>query len=1209
MLKQPIKTNEGDFKHVQISSSHLPLSGDLGTLRYSSEALRQPIETDEGETGSPQNSRTLWELALDKITDEEKVGMSKLPVPGTDVIIFDQLFNVVTTKVEEFSNQSWKVTVKGNLIIVRDVIANIASKLEMMKSFGDIIANSIPQAALPWAAIQFLVQATSADQDQQGHLFVGIEAATILMSRCCIYESLFFNESKIDASTLSRLSDAIVDIYAKIISLLLQSIRLLERHTVSRVSHAFLNPDELPTILDELETLGTRAELEAANCERIESKNFRAQHERLYSALAELVNDRFVQVQRVVEDCWKILEAKEQSAILQWLSPIQYVNDHYNAKQGRTENTCEWLLQHDNFLQWSESTSSNFLWVHGIPGAGKTKLSTKVVDYALALSEHRSLGVAFFYCNRNRDDHRDPKLLLGSFVRQLSLAYDGKSVVRFIHQMYGAEEAKGLPGNLTYEQCVQLLIQLTEVHRDTFFILDGLDECDEKSRHSLIKALDHIRRESNATVKVYIASRDDGDIKTRYENENHLRISATDNKNDIKKFVIAKMDDDPWCRNSMSTELRQEILQIFQKKSQGMFQWAALHIDDLLGLQLEKDIRERVHKLPEGLKEAYDGIYEQILGKKGSASAVAIRAFQWLMCSLHEPLTPELLIILVSQDPDRDFCSKADVSIEYILGACHNLVTLKSQTFFQGQNDNICQFSHLSVQEYLEEHRLPIYGCHDLAAEVLLKYLLKPRDQLRGNLAWEWQLVKLDEHLRRGNDQWPEIKLKLFIEFVCDPFNGSDAYQAWARRRSRFKGWFEFRLPSSEDISPIFLCIHLAQCYPISEWVKTDCISADHIRKHGTVLLYVAAERGCLELCELFLELGAQVTAKQDGRQSICPLEAAVRYVGRQSPERENPLVDTLLRRGACVFYDAEDASHPPLSYLIDRGHLELIDRLLLHGGNINGFSMSGETPLIAASRCGNLELVKWVLARGADINFMPLDQTALTAAIYWGKVETANFLLSHGAKVHLDVDGKRHAAAIQYTRSLEITRELLKRGADPNDALAWHSGAYYSLGKEEANRCLERDMVLLEEYGADIHHRNAVNGEYPLMNAVLHYLDLSVEYFIECGADTSIKSDTLGTLLHAAVGSTQHTIINPHRRRALKIINILISRGLKPDIPAGRPPKTVLKLVTGPQRINYTDVVLDIITKAAGVAPSTAGHLGTAKPYHSGSGSNLDSL
>lgn len=74
---------------------------------------------------------------------------------------------------------------------------------------------------------------------------------------------------------------------------------------------------------------------------------------------------------------------------------------------------------------------------------------------------------------------------------------------------------------------------------------------------------------------------------------------------------------------------------------------------ELLALHRESDIRERLGRLPASLKAAYDEIYERVQQQPGSSQILAIRAFQWVMCST-VPLTPTKLDAVVCQDASTD---------------------------------------------------------------------------------------------------------------------------------------------------------------------------------------------------------------------------------------------------------------------------------------------------------------------------------------------------------------------------------------------------------------------------------------------------------------------------------------------------------------------------------------------------------------------------
>lgn len=66
--------------------------------------------------------------------------------------------------------------------------------------------------------------------------------------------------------------------------------------------------------------------------------------------------------------------AKERNDILKWCSPHPYMQHHKLAKQDVLPGTGQWLLSDPVFNNWKEDSASNILWLHGKPGAGKTKL-------------------------------------------------------------------------------------------------------------------------------------------------------------------------------------------------------------------------------------------------------------------------------------------------------------------------------------------------------------------------------------------------------------------------------------------------------------------------------------------------------------------------------------------------------------------------------------------------------------------------------------------------------------------------------------------------------------------------------------------------------------------------------------------------------------------------------------------------------------------
>lgn len=105
---------------------------------------------------------------------------------------------------------------------------------------------------------------------------------------------------------------------------------------------------------------------------------------------------------------------------------------------------------------------------------------------------------------------------------------------------------------------------------------------------------------------------------------------------------------------------------------------------------------------------------------------IAHRAFQWVLFAF-EPLSSDALVAFVSRDMADGKTEHADLDIHDVLDACCNLLDVD-------KNSKLCRFSHLSVQEYLEQHHYQADkyatggSSHDGLAMVTIQCLLENND-------------------------------------------------------------------------------------------------------------------------------------------------------------------------------------------------------------------------------------------------------------------------------------------------------------------------------------------------------------------------------------------------------------------------------------------------------------------------------------------------
>lgn len=203
-------------------------------------------------------------------------------------------------------------------------------------------------------------------------------------------------------------------------------------------------------------------------------------------------------------------------------------------------------------------------------GAGKTKLSSKVIDHVGSNVRARE-ALAYFYCDRNRTDHRDPGAVLRSLVRQLSVSDHGMS--HHTYNVWWKEVEKGMPSQEpNWEVCRGLLLKLILDQKKTIIVVDGLDECDDETRYRLIQLLNGLVQHEDLLVKIFIASRNDRDLRDNYIAGPHFHIEANDNSEDIRRYVLDTLENTSitWWRDRLPQKTKDAILDIFEKKSGGM---------------------------------------------------------------------------------------------------------------------------------------------------------------------------------------------------------------------------------------------------------------------------------------------------------------------------------------------------------------------------------------------------------------------------------------------------------------------------------------------------------------------------------------------------------------------------------------------------------------------------------------------------------------
>ena len=754
--------------------------------------------------------------------------------------------------------------------------------------------------------------------------------------------------------------------------------------------------------------------------------------------------------------------------IRNWLDPPDISSNLSEARRRCEPNTGGWFLRSDDFEEWKYG-SSLFMWLYGIPGCGKTVLTSSIIDdVSRTCCIDSASALAYFYFDFADKKKQSLYDLLRSVVAQL--------LQKNLHLLDQEECPSIQMWNAALKpSCAELLKVLRTVinkFEHVYLVFDALDE--SADRDEVLNGLNEIVDWKLSNLHILVTSREEIDIETALTNivDQQIRLEGKSVDEDIRTYIHQSISKDPKFRK-WSREIQNEIAQSLSIQCQGMFRWAACQLETLRKCCKLSQLREALKCLPRTL----NGTYERILaGIDPSLVKDAHKILHWLCFAFHPPTLDDVAEMLAVDlddgryDPDQLLTDPMD-----ILTICGSLVTLGA--------DGALKLSHYSVQEYLlnkgtwrdaEPHFRFLEPEADAAiAETCLVYLLSFKFSSR-----EEMNAARPKHtlLRYSVNFWPEHYRRVsfspnLFALALRLLDPSSSFLNW--------GWMGGLLPDG------------------------FVTEIPHLPKYGSresVLLYYAALIGIPELVGALLERGADIDAEGGDFGNALTLAAY---------KNDIQTVKMLLEKGANPNYQTSFLG-TPLQAAGIWGWEEVTRLLIVHGADPNLEAGQFGSALQMAISSGDKFLVQLLVNNGASQKSNGIFM--LNRRGYRGLFSPKSTRIG-------GIDGLQTAL---YAADLEIIEILLENRA----SICERAGPYGTpLVAAAMNGGVEPLRLLFDKYGADPNCADN-QGRTALHVAAAHDHVEAVLYMIERGGDVNKKDMKGWSAIHYAAAGDRCNVL-----------------------------------------------------------------------------------
>ncbi|KAL4809416.1 hypothetical protein BDV18DRAFT_157171 [Aspergillus unguis] len=600
-------------------------------------------------------------------------------------------------------------------------------------------------------------------------------------------------------------------------------------------------------------------------------------------------------------------EDQDRKELYQWLSMLNPSARHSENQRTRVEGTGLWLLEDPTFQIWLSSPldGTDLLCCFGDPGAGKTIISSIVIDHLGTHAKQSKAVFGYMYCDNQDQQHQTADAILGSIIKQLlaQLCRLPKTLsVRF-------EAFKKENKSLTTDELHWIFKLVCSEFDQIFVVFDALDELRAGQLRILLQFI-----RNGPPLKIFMTGRP----YIQYTVEEFMKIKhciiIEAHEQDIRQFVMNEIGGpNDIAPRAMDDMLRANIVKTVIDSAQKIFLLPVLQVRTVLQAITIRDREESLKHLPPDLGQAFAGTILRIQQQANALSDLAKRVITWIHLGCEILYGDMIMSALAVHDGDTQFDPRGQPDLDTLIPACHGLVVLEKETL-------AVRLVHYSLEEYFSRQS-EIFGVdraqrHNDIAATCLRYLGFSREET------------FEDLIADGN------------------IHGLKIYELPAERKFFIYAalyWGVHLRKSNEAPGTAF---NLAESYLRSIWNQSGSSMA---------LVYT----------QLSLHFVTPVVRQPRSLPAhITALFGLTKLMARLMP------------------FDINDPgifSRTPLHIAAYWGHLDVVKFLIANGADVNPLAADGTSPLWLASYKGHADIVEALVEAGASIHTMgPVEDISL---------------------------------------------------------------------------------------------------------------------------------------------------------------------------------------------------------------------------------------